>query len=205
MRPENSKKLRKKATIVSYQWPDEKETCIVKSSVGLSRGEARILKTGNPEESNSIKTRNIRNEQKENPEMGELSKVIIMLLISSPKYERWYEVTQCELKADVDVFCDSEKHVRYSAATRTRKRELMLTNLASLPVKTRISSRSLLPTSFESRQNADERRERYQLLILPPKFHYIKPKVSNMPILLHIQRIALSIFHSAQKILPIRH
>ena len=102
MRPENSKKLRKKATIVSYQWPDEKETCIVVSSVGLSRGEARILKTGNPEESNSIRTRNIRNQQKENPEMGELSKVIIMLLISSPKYERWYEVTQCELKADVD-------------------------------------------------------------------------------------------------------
>ena len=104
MTPENSKKLRKKATIVSYQWPDEKETGIVKSSVGLSRGEARILKTGNPEESNSIRTRNIRNEQKENPEMGEISKVIIMLLISSPKYERWYEVAQCELKADVDVF-----------------------------------------------------------------------------------------------------
>ena len=161
MRPENSKKLRKKATIVSYQWPDEKETCIVKSSVSLSRGEARILKTGNPEESNSIRTRNIRNEQKENPEMGELSKVIIMLLISSPKYERWYEVTQCELKADVDFFCDSKKHVGYSTATRLRKRELMLTNLASLPVKTRISSRCLLPHSFESRKTADERRERY--------------------------------------------
>ena len=161
MRPENSKKLRKKATIVSYQWPDEKETCIVKSSVGLSGGEARILKTGNPEESNSIKTRNIRTEQKENPEMGELSKVIIMLLISSPKYERWYEVTQCELKADVDFFCDSEKHVGYSTATRLRKRELMLTNLASLPVKTRISSRCLLPHSSESRKTADERRERY--------------------------------------------
>ena len=161
MRPENSKKLRKKATIVSYQWPDEKETCIVKSSVSLSRGEARILKTGNPEESNSIRTRNIRNEQKENPEMGELSKVIIMLLISSPKYERWYEVTQCELEADVDFFCDSEKHVGYSTATRLRKRELMLTNLASLPVKTRISSRCLLPHSFEFRKTADERRERY--------------------------------------------
>ena len=58
-------------------------------------------------------------------------------------------------------------------------------------------------TSFVWLQkNADERHERYQLLILPPKLHYIKPKVSSMPILLHIERIALSIFHTAQKILP---
>ena len=121
MRPENSKKLSKKATIVSYQWPDEKETCIVKTSVGLSRGEARILKTGNPEESNSIKTRNIRNEQKETPEMGELSKVIIMLLISSPKDERWYEVTQCELKADVDVFLWFRKTCRIFCCNKNTK------------------------------------------------------------------------------------
>ena len=36
--------------------------------------------------------------------MGEFSKVLIMFLILSPEDERWYEVTQCKLKADADVF-----------------------------------------------------------------------------------------------------
>ena len=45
--------------------------------------------------------------------MGELSKVIIMLLILSPKYEPWYEVTQCELKADVDVFFVIQKNMSH--------------------------------------------------------------------------------------------
>ena len=44
-----------------------------------------------------------------------------MFLISSPKYERWYEVTQCKLKADVDVFSIPKKTRRIFCCNKNRK------------------------------------------------------------------------------------
>ena len=53
--------------------------------------------------------------------MGEFSKLLLMFLISSPKYERWYEVTQFKLKADVDVFLPSKKTRRIFCCNKNRK------------------------------------------------------------------------------------
>ena len=75
----------------------------------------------------------------------------------------------------------------------------MLTNLASLLVKTRNSSSCLLPDSFESRKNADERRERLLTFDSPTKvrLHQAKSKQHPNPAAYPKNRI-VNISHCAE-------